>query len=222
MRVSVIMPTYNRSGMVRTAIESFLNQDYENSELVILDNGSTDETPEILKEYSGNKRINIITCNHNLIPPRNFNELLAYTSGDLICHLHDDDSLTKDGLSLRVKKFVNEPWLQVVYAGWITGGKTYLGQPVNAQRIITEEYVNFTTLMFRKELDLVMDTSLRYYHDWLFKIKCFQEYKVGYIPEPVMNYTIHLGQASIQCRELGMNGPEEKLMREIIKKQYGI
>ena len=186
MKVSVIMPTYNRASMLREAIESFINQDYDNSELIILNNGSTDETYEILSDYHHHPKIKINHRTENLLPPNNFNWLLTQTTGDLICHLHDDDRLTKDSLTKRVAAFKADPSLQVLYAGWITGDKTYLATPPDKERIVRDEYINFLTMMWRKDVNGWMDPDLRYYHDWLFKIECFNKYKVGYIPDPIL------------------------------------
>lgn len=216
MKVSVIMSTYNRCDMVCGAVESFLNQDYKDADLIILDNGSTDYTPMYLSHYYPYKQIKVRTAITNITPPDNFNELLKHTTGDLICHLHDDDRLTKDSLSKRVAAFRADPSLQVLYAGWITGDKTYLATPPDKGRILRDEYINFLTMMWRKEVDATLDTDFKHYYDWLFKIRCFQKYKVGYIPDPVIHYTIHSGQESVKCRQQGLNEQEEKLMRSKI------
>jgi glycosyltransferase involved in cell wall biosynthesis len=224
MIVSVLMPTYNRVDMLPGAIESFLNQDYDNAKLFILNNGSTDGTADFLKQYEHHPKIEVITLSHNILPPHNFNLLLHdYAFGDLVCHLHDDDRLLPKGISLRVEAFKKDPSLDVVYAGWITNGKTYYADPPFKERIIKEEYINYLTMMWKlKKVDGTFDTDLRYYHDWLFKIECFMKHKVGHIMQPVVDYTIHLGQASIECRKLGMNGIEEQLMRKKLNERYGI
>lgn len=223
MKVSVLMPTYNRLEMLKEAVQSFIDQDYDNADLFILNNGSTDGTEEWLKTIQ-HPRIHIASSNINLTPPENFNVLLHhYASGDLVCHLHDDDKLLKDGISLRVEAFRKDPALQVVYAGWITNGQTYYADPPYKERIIKEEYINWLTLMWkRSEVDGTLDESLRYYHDWLWKIEALHKYKVGHIMQPVIDYTIHLGQLSIECRKQGMNGLEEQLMRVKLKDKYGI
>ena len=222
MKVSILMPTYNRVDMLKGAVESFINQDYDNADLFILNNGSTDSTQEYLESLN-NPRIHIASVENNLTPPHNFNTLLHhYASGDLVCHLHDDDRLLKNGISLRVDEFKRDPSLQVLYAGWITNGQAHF-MPCDKDSIVRHEGINYLTLMWkREEVDGTLDTDLRYYHDWLWKIEAFRNYKVGFISNPVIDYAIHLGQLSIECRKLGMNGIEEQLMRKKLKDKYGI
>ena len=50
-QVSVIIPTYNRDSMLKEAVDSVLAQDYRDFELIVVDDGSTDSTPKILKTY---------------------------------------------------------------------------------------------------------------------------------------------------------------------------
>jgi len=55
-KVSVIIPTFNRSGVIKRAIDSVLNQSYQNFELIVVDDGSTDKTYAILEEYTVQSR----------------------------------------------------------------------------------------------------------------------------------------------------------------------
>lgn len=223
MKVSVVMPTYNRASMLSGAIQSYLDQDYDNCELFIFNNGSSDETQEVIERYlpksKPGKSINWMRCTHNKLPPDNFNFLIDHVCGDLICHLHDDDRLTKDSLSIRANRFKQDPPIDVLYAGWYVGDRLYTATPPDKERIMRDEYINFTTMMWRKEVDAVMDNRLKYYHDWLFKIRCFQRYRVGHVPGPVMHYGVHLGQQSVKCRQEDQNGAEEKLMRLILRNE---
>lgn len=232
LKVSVLMATYNRAEkvdgvpLVERSIMSFLNQDYGNSELIILNDGSTDNTSEIIDAYARHPRITIYDFKDNKRPPNNWNWLWEKATGDLICQLHDDDELTVDSLSKRVALFVENPEIDVVYGGVIaqnlkkTDSTFHRGQPVDYNRIFKEEYINFTTLMYRPTLPFRFDPELRYYFDWLFKIRCLKECMVDFTPDAVMLYTVHAGQETNKCRRENMNEIEEKMMRETLKTLY--
>lgn len=227
MKVSVIMPTYNRLSLLKRAVFSFLEQDYINSELIILNNGSSDGTKEYLSSIK-NQRIIIYNRPINKINGV-LNDLWEFADGDLICQLHDDDELTKNSLSSRVKMFQNDKHLEVCFGGWInrkidkTILGTFKGQASNPSRIIANEYINFTTLMWKNSLKrkFQFDDELVYYGDWLFKIRCAMECTMTCIDEPVMFYTIHSGQETTRCRIEGQNANEEKIMRNKLKQIYG-
>lgn len=233
MQVTVLMATYNRASIIvkgisllERAIISFLSQDYQKSNLVIYNDASTDNTIEILKKFEGHPRIEIFNGTENKLPPNNWNWIWDKAKGDLICQLHDDDELTADSLTLRVNKFINNPELQVVYGGVFTQDldatykHTHLGQAPDIERILREEYINFVTLMYRPNIPFRFDGELRYYFDWLFKIRCLKECKVDYVPDPVMLYTVHTGQETMKCRRENMNEPDEKLMRQKLSELY--
>lgn len=225
MRVTVLMATFNRSQIVNgislleRSIISFLNQDYENSTLLILDDCSTDNTKDILKRYEGHPRIEIIYGTENRMPPNNWNYLWSLSTSDLICQLHDDDELMREGISMRVQRFIDDPELDVVYGGVVTQNlsvtqaQVIYAQEPSLERIVRDEYINFTTLMYRRTLPFRFDADLRYYFDWLFKIRCLKECKVGFVPNAVMRYTTHQGQESNRCRRENMNEIEERQMR---------
>lgn len=234
MKVAVLLATYNRAQkvngvpMIERSINSFLDQDYKNSDLIILNDCSTDETPQILSKYEGNERITIYHSDKNKVPPNNWNWLWGkVTDADLICQLHDDDNMTKNSISIRVSEFQHRPDYQVVYGGVNTQNingeyrRTVNGEPPSLDRILKEEYINFVSLMYRPTLEFRFDPELRYYFDWLFKIRCLKECAVGYVVDPVMNYTEHIGQETNKCRREKMNEPDEQLMREKLKLIYG-
>ena len=232
MKVTVLMATYNRTALVNgislleRSIISFIKQDYKNSNLIILNDGSTDHTESILNKYQCVPNIEIHSFIENKRPPNNWNWLWDKADGDLICQLHDDDELTQNGIRLRVERFISNMRLDVVYGGviaqnlFVTETKEYPGQIPDADRILKDEYINFTTLMYKRGLPFRFDPELRYYFDWLFKIRCLQQCKVWYVPEPVMRYTVHQGQETNKCRRENMNAIEEKLMREKLKKIF--
>ncbi len=86
---SIIIPTYNRANMLTKAIESVLAQTYDNWELIIIDDGSTDNTKEVISSYKSNKIIYIYQKNQKESVARN--KGIDTAKGDYICFLDDDD-----------------------------------------------------------------------------------------------------------------------------------
>ena len=90
--ISVVMSCYNRQKYVATAIESILNQTYANFEFIILDNYSTDNTYEIVKEYAKkDKRIIALQNEKNKGFVYSHNKLFSLAKGKYIALMHDDD-----------------------------------------------------------------------------------------------------------------------------------
>ncbi len=227
MKVSVIMPTFNRLELMKRAVKSFFDQDYENSELIILDNGCTDATTEYLKQIS-NPRIKVIRREVNS-PLGSLNVLWNECSGHLICQLHDDDQLTWHGITKRVKAFESDKFLEVCYGGWNNRnleGKDlgfYKGQGSNPARILLNEYINFTTMMWRTDLKrkFMFDEELMFQVDAFFKIRCGMECTMTCIEESVMDYTIHNNQETFRARKENKLNAENILMHKKVKEIYG-
>ena len=88
-RVSVIMPVYNEETHVRQAVDSILQQTLTDFELIILDDGSNDRTPEILRSYSDSRILLISQPNAGLT--RSLNRCLALASGRYLARMDGDD-----------------------------------------------------------------------------------------------------------------------------------
>lgn len=96
--VSILIPVYNRENLISKTIESAINQSYEDIEVIIVDNKSTDNTFEICKKYEKNfpNIIKVFQNNKNLGPVRNWKECLRYSKGNYIKFLYSDDQIDKD------------------------------------------------------------------------------------------------------------------------------
>ncbi len=90
--VSIGMPVYNGADFLRCALESLLAQDYENFELIVSDNHSTDSTQEICLDYiARDKRIRYFRNEMNLGAIKNFNKVFELSRGEyFMWHAHDD------------------------------------------------------------------------------------------------------------------------------------
>ena len=89
MKISVITATYNSASTIESSLLSFINQDYENKELIIIDGGSTDETLSIIEKYKS-AVTTIISEKDNGIYDA-LNKGISLATGDVIAILHSDD-----------------------------------------------------------------------------------------------------------------------------------
>jgi glycosyltransferase involved in cell wall biosynthesis len=93
------VPVYNGARWMRRALDAVLAQDYENVEIIVSDNASTDESPEILREYSLRRPMRIIRQETNIGASRNFQALLAEARGEYFfwacCDDYWDPSFTR-------------------------------------------------------------------------------------------------------------------------------
>ena len=100
--VSVVMPVRNRARWVRRAIESVFAQTYEKLELLVVDDGSTDETPAVLRSYADS--LSIFTLPH-VGPYRARNYAIERARGDLIAFIDSDDLWFPDKLERQIPLF---------------------------------------------------------------------------------------------------------------------
>jgi glycosyltransferase involved in cell wall biosynthesis len=105
-RVSVVVPTYNRGWIVNEAIDSVLNQTFQQYELIVVDDGSTDDTKAILGEYGNRIRV-IHQANRGVSAARNRG--IRAAKEPLIAFLDSDDVWLSDKLSVQVAFFDRHP-----------------------------------------------------------------------------------------------------------------
>ncbi len=120
-RVSVVVPTYNRGWIVNEAIDSVLNQTFQQYELIVVDDGSTDDTKAILGEYGNRIRV-IHQANRGVSAARNRG--IRAAKGPLIAFLDSDDVWVADKLSVQVAFFDRHPETLVCQTEeiWIRNG----------------------------------------------------------------------------------------------------
>lgn len=103
IKVSIITPVYNSDFFLREAIESVLNQTYQNWEHIIVDDMSKDSSPDIIREYAGkDKRITPIFLDKNVGAGPARNKAIEASSGQIIAFLDSDDIWLKEKLETHV------------------------------------------------------------------------------------------------------------------------
>jgi glycosyltransferase involved in cell wall biosynthesis len=107
--ITVIMPVFNGDKFVRNAIESILNQTHSDFKFMIIDDGSTDETPNILAEYARkDSRITVI-CQENAGITESLNRLVRIADGDFIARMDADDVSMPKRFERQVAKLIANP-----------------------------------------------------------------------------------------------------------------
>jgi glycosyltransferase involved in cell wall biosynthesis len=124
--VSIILCTYNRAHLVKRAIASVLTQSYRNWELIIIDDGSTDDTSQVVMPVvkSDPRFTYFYHANQGLARSRNIGITLA--SGEYTTFLDSDDEYRENHLSIRIKAMEKKPPPALIY-----GGIEYVGPPEN-------------------------------------------------------------------------------------------
>ena len=144
--VSVIVPTYNRGWIVKEAIDSVLKQDYPHVELIVVDDGSTDDTPELLAVYGD--RITVFRQKNQGVSSAR-NRGIEKSSGELIAFLDSDDTWAPGKLSCQVAFFRNNPDALICQTEeiWIRNGKR-----VNPKKI----HQKLSGMIFEPSLNLCL------------------------------------------------------------------
>jgi len=157
-KVSFVISVHNGEKFLENCIDSVLNQTFKDFECIILNNGSTDKTPEILKQYT-DPRLKIIH-QKNLGVSSSLNKGVGLSNSDLIARLDVDDFLFIQRLEKQTEFMINNP--QVALCGsrfQMLLGEKYLPQRVNfiqKDDIIKRSLCLFnpfahSTVMFRKK-----------------------------------------------------------------------
>src|SRR5215213_1173682 len=116
-RVSIIMPTFKQARFLRRAIDSLLAQSMTDWELIVIDDGSPDDTQSILAPFLNDPRIRGIRFDTNQGLGRTLNAGLDVSGGDLIAYLPSDDVWYRDHLASMANLFAAQPELALAYSG---------------------------------------------------------------------------------------------------------
>jgi len=104
-KVSIILNSFNQDEYFETAIKSVLKQTYKDFELIISENGSTDNTKNIMYKYASNPIIKILDYKNNDVIGKRFNQAIKNSTGEFICFLYSDDFIDKNKILIQVKEF---------------------------------------------------------------------------------------------------------------------
>lgn len=194
--VSIIIPTYNRVCLVERAVRSVLNQTYQEFELIVVDDGSDDDTPKVVKSFK-DKRIRYIRHQENKGGSTARNSGIKVAKGQFIAFLDDDDEWLSEKLEKQivVLEKLSEEW-GVVYTGRYEkskGGDETIQLPGYSSDIYRQLFLGCfiggsTTLVRHSCFDKIglFDESLLRHQDWDIFIRIAKHYKFAFIEEPLV------------------------------------
>lgn len=198
--VSIVTPAYNQADFLRETIESVLTQDYPNIEYRVIDDGSTDATPEILASYNG--RISWESQPNQGQTPT-INKGWAQAQGDILTWLNSDDTLLPGAISKAVAYFRQHPEVGIVFGetqDTLADG-TPIGKFQPKRGFDYEEFVlrchnvipQPSAFIRRSVIEDVgvLDPYYYYFMDWDFWLRAGLRHRVGYIPERLSTYRLH-------------------------------
>lgn len=207
MPVSTIIPAFNAARFIHETIESALAQTHRDHEIIVVDDGSTDETVVIVRSYAPRVRL---LCRHNGGPAAARNAGAKAATGEWLAFLDADDLWTPDKLALQLAAAGD---CELVYADRINfGASEHVAQRLSDCCALPEgdlfpaflagNPVTFSSLMVRKSLfnrlgGFDESAELRGVEDWEFLIRCSaQGHHFALCPEPLVKYRWHENQIS--------------------------
>ena len=136
-KVSVIIPTHNRAALLPRAVDSVLAQTYRDFELLIVDDCSTDDTPQVVAGFS-DPRVRGIRHERNRRQTGALNTGLAQARGEYAAFLDDDDEFTPDSLAERVALMEESPPETALVYGWADRIDDATGRVIGGRRPVVE------------------------------------------------------------------------------------
>lgn len=225
-QVSICTPTYNGARYIAQAIESALSQDFGDFELVVCDDGSTDETPDLVRGYRDG-RVRYLRFAERAGQAGNFNRCLAEARGRYFTMLHDDDFFLPGFLRRRLDEF-----RKFEGAGFVLGAVCQIdpqGRTLGIQAPWTEDrwfgtgelvepllrgsIFNLASLMIRTEVARragAFREDLTWGHDWDWALRLAGASAARYTREPLVAYRVHDGSGTAAILRVSTHGEQER------------
>jgi glycosyltransferase involved in cell wall biosynthesis len=170
MHVTVLITVYDRERYIGDAIDSVIAQDYDDWDILVVDDGSTDRTVEVVKSRMSDDRVALIQMKHGGTVAATALGI-EHARGSVITSLDSDDKLMPGALSAVLPAFANNPRLGFVWTNWVDStGDNGAGDFLPDEKTLTEAIISgwwkaTHERFFRKEFYLQsggLDTSIKY------------------------------------------------------------
>lgn len=200
--VSVVMPAYNSEGYIAQSIQSIIDQTYNNWELIIINDGSSDKSVEIVNTFN-DKRIKLFHNETNCGLAVTRNKLFDLAHGDFIAILDSDDLARPDRLTKQVSFLTANQdygmigsWISLIDGQGIRLNKTmkYKAKPQEIPGILfLDNYFSQSSVMMRKAIAMSQKYNLEYppCEDYDLWIRVSRITKVWNLQESLIDYRVH-------------------------------
>lgn len=170
--ISVIVPAYNVEKYIKTCLDSLINQTYSNFEIIVVNDGSTDQTEEILRSYQSNPKFRIYSQeNGGLSAARN--QGLKLANGELVCFVDSDDSVKSDYLEKLVAPFIEDVDVDITVCGYQEKFENSVINHVLKSQKITGRKATEDLLIKQQDFNVLAWNKL-------YRKSLFSDYKIEY------------------------------------------
>ncbi|OPJ56515.1 glycosyltransferase [Alkalithermobacter paradoxus] len=202
-KVSVIIPTYNYARFISNAIDSVLNQTYTNIEIIIVDDGSVDNTKYVLSQYT-----DVIKYYYqdNKGPASARNLGIKHSTGEYICFLDSDDAFIEDKIDIQLNEFSKNKNIGLIYSDFYISNnnldsiyryykcKSFKDHESAFKYLLYTNYINTSSVMLRRDCLFnvgLFNESYKYLEDYDLWIRLGMKYEFLYIDKPLVKTRAH-------------------------------
>jgi len=205
--ISVVVPTYNAARYVAEAVASVLAQDFSDFELLLIDDGSTDDTASVVSQFAADPRVRLLRNERNMGLIATLHRAYAECRGPLIARMDSDDICAPDRFSRQVAFLSAHPEVDIV-----GGAIRFFGNVAPNVFTFPTSHADIhpamlffcplahPALMFRRELldrGLIRyDDAFRHAEDYHLWSRLLRQVKAANLPQVVLDYRLHAQQVS--------------------------
>lgn len=219
IKFSIIIPTYNYAGYLPDAINSVLDQDYPETEILVIDDASSDNTPDVAKTFKG--KIIYQRLGKNLGPSGAWSQGLRLARGDYLCKLDADDQQMPGFLATVDNAFALDEAIGFVatsvmmmrhdnkmpVAKSITDRDVTLDADTFRERFLREFFFHMPGITIRRNATnthSAPEHDLYQLHDWEYFLRVTRGYKARLIAKPLAIYRLHPGSITSTAQKEGI------------------
>ena len=225
--VSVIIPTYNRAELLERSVKSVQEQTYKKWEIIVVDDGSTDNTEDIINKLN-DARVRYIKNEKNLGAAASRNRGVEFAKYDYVAFQDSDDMWRIDKLEKQMTYLHQNTDYDMVYCSFLkhysNGGSLVVPNNQIGERegdmyatLLVNNVIGTPTALIRRNVFLEcggFDTELRAIEDWDFAVRVARNSQIGFVPEILVDAYETQGSISYdgaayykaRCKMLAQNG----------------